>query len=160
VRFNQSTEVGINVACANTPSGAFSFMRFENDLYAQLGAISYNSATTTFSYGTTSDRRLKNVVGPLASADVIDRLNPVAFTWKQNGAPGAGFLAQELFEVFPNAVVPGDEGQTIKTPWMVDVSALVPVVVAELKALRKRVSSLEARADQSPTTLPGERTII
>jgi hypothetical protein len=125
-----------------------------------IGSIAYAGATSV-NYNTTSDARLKNVIGPVASGDLIDALNPIRFEWKHHPNEPArnGFIAQELVKVVPEVVTPGDTGDVIETPWMVDVSGLIPVVVSELKALRKRVSSLEARADQSPNTLPGERII-
>jgi hypothetical protein len=141
---------------------ASNYLAFYDNTSVLIGSVARSGPTgSAVVYNTTSDARLKDVIGPVASGDLIDALNPIRFTWKRGGSPArSGFIAQELATVIPEAVTPGDTGATITTPWMVDVSALIPVVVAELKSLRKRVSSLEARADQSPTTLPGERTII
>jgi hypothetical protein len=139
--------------------GNGTYINFLNSASAVCGSISLQSPTVT--YATTSDERLKDVLGPLVAGDIIDALNPVRFKWKNSDLPvRGGFLAQQVAKIVPEAVTPGDDGQAIVRPWMVDISALIPVVVAELKALRKRVSSLEVRADQSPTTLPGEGTII
>jgi hypothetical protein len=138
--------------------GTQTFIKFLDDTSVVCGSISLDGPTVD--YNTTSDERMKDVVGSLIAGDIIDALNPIRFKWKNSDLPvRGGFLAQQVAKVVPEAVKPGDDGAEIETPWMIDVSALIPVVVAELKALRKRVASLEVRADQNPDTLPGERII-
>jgi hypothetical protein len=64
---------------------------------------------------------------------------------------GHGFVAQELMKIAPMAVhAPddgerelGDFGEENHTAWGVDASKLMPYVIAELQALRKRVAELE-----------------
>lgn len=53
--------------------------------------------------------------------------------------------AQAVYEVAPYAVLPGDEDLTapMAKPWSADWSKLIPVLVAEIKALRARVAALE-----------------
>jgi hypothetical protein len=52
-----------------------------------------------------SDLRLKADIAPLPSAlDVIDALNPVSFTWKKDGRPDTGLIAQEVQKVLPDLV--------------------------------------------------------
>ena len=127
----------------------------------------YTNGTTT-AYNTASDRSLKDNIRDLASdidvGELIDRIKPVAFEWKATApefdvvaasAPrsniGHGFIAQELYEVVPLAVTPPlPIGPGKRDPkdgphlWGADFSKLVPYLVAELQALRKRVAELEA----------------
>ena len=61
---------------------------------------------------------------------------------------GHGFVAQDLIKVAPETVWPGfkrlNGTEKHPHPWGVDYSKLVPYLVCELQALRKRVAELEA----------------
>jgi Chaperone of endosialidase len=117
-----------------------------------VGAITTDGTHTI--YGGTSDARLKEDAGTVddtLSGRMIDRLKPRWFRWrsdadgKPEGKPEPGFFAQELNRVFPWAVRvgrgrPGTKGFQ---PWMTDVAKLMPVVIAELQFLRRRVAELE-----------------
>ena len=67
--------------------------------------------------------------------------------WKVDNSPGAGFVAQELVEVVPDAVLRGDDNDEIPEEgyqaWAVDMSKIMPYVVAGLKETMGRVSALE-----------------
>lgn len=116
---------------------------YHGNLASAVGSISVTSTTTAFN--TTSDRRLKtNITDFTASGPIIDAIQPREFDWKVNGNHDRGFIAQELYQVYPGAVLKGDDDATIKDQWAVDYSKLVPVLVAEVKALRARVAALEA----------------
>jgi hypothetical protein len=109
-----------------------------------VGSIETDGSSTNFN--TSSDKRLKTNVEPIDDAgELIDRMEPVRFDWITDGRVGHGCLAQDLHEVFPAAVRVGDDGPgpEVKDPWQVDYSALVPVLLAEVKALRARVKQLE-----------------
>ena len=56
-----------------------------------------------------------------------------------------GFIAQELYPVFEQAVTKGDDNEEITEEWGIDYSKLVPVLVAELQSLRKRLAALESK---------------
>ncbi|KXV36173.1 hypothetical protein AD940_00435, partial [Gluconobacter thailandicus] len=103
---------------------------------------------STVQYVTTSDYRLKENVETLSSdktKDVLDRLRPVEFDWKIDGRRQAGFIAHELSDVLPNAVVGKkddvDDDGNVK-PQHVDTSEIIPYLVSEVQALRKEVSKL------------------
>jgi hypothetical protein len=149
-------EYGISLKAAQ--AGSTTFLDFLNESETGIGSVTRSGGTVV--YNTTSDARLKDVLGPVEPGNAIDAIEPVRFTWKEHPAGPArlGFIAQDLHEVAPYAVTVGDDEK--RRPWMVDVSALIPVVIAELKALRKRVSTLEKRADQNLDTPPAERIII
>lgn len=107
-----------------------------------VGTISVT--TTATAYSTSSDARLKTNVRDYSPGNLLDLLKPRIFDWKTGHKDSIGFVAQELNEVYPQAVSPGDDGEEITQQWGVDFSKLVPVLVAELKALRARVAQLEA----------------
>jgi hypothetical protein len=54
-------------------------------------------------------------------------------------------IAQDLHTVAPEAVSVGDDGEELKTPWGVDYSKLVPMLVKEIQSLRARVAQLESK---------------
>jgi hypothetical protein len=109
------------------------------------GTITVDTTANTTAYNTTSDGNLKNVIGELELTDEIDRLRPVLFSWKSkpDGLVLPGFIAQEVFKIVPKACTP--PGKATAPHWQMDEAKLMPLVVAELKALRKRVVELENR---------------
>jgi hypothetical protein len=111
------------------------------------GAITSSGSTT--SYTSASDYRLKENVQPITMAmDVIARLRPVTYTWKSDGSPGHGFIAHELQEVVPDAVVGEkdavDSDGNIK-PQGIDKSYLVSYLTAAIQELSTKNAALEAR---------------
>jgi hypothetical protein len=116
---------------------------FENAAGAISGGIADSSGNTTL-YNTTCDAARKTAIETLPPVgNIIDNLRPVKFKWRDNLEAGyqIGFVAQEAHSVAPQAITPG----TDKLPWMMDYSKLVPLLVAELKSLRKRIADLEAQ---------------
>jgi hypothetical protein len=73
---------------------------FLNAAGGQRGMI--GGATNSVSYQTTSDVRLKKQIKPMGSTlDRVNTLKPSTYTWIRDEAKGFGFIAQEVFEVFP-----------------------------------------------------------
>jgi len=82
---------------------------FENNGGSQVGAITTDGSTTT--YTTSSDYRLKENVEPMSDALAkVLQLNPVTYKWKESGKDGQGFIAHELAEVVPDCVVGEKDG--------------------------------------------------
>jgi hypothetical protein len=73
---------------------------------------------------------------------MIDALEVYDFAWKSTGNRAHGVVAQELIEVFPEAVTHAEDLDL----WGVDYSKFVPLLLQEIKALRKRVAGLERRS--------------
>ena len=114
------------------------------------------ASTTSVSYTTTSDYRLKeNVFSVATPLDRLAQLKPVNFAWKVSGERVDGFLAHEVQEVVPEAIAGqkdevDDDGNPVYQG--IDQSKLVPLLtaalqeaVAEIKALKDRVTALEAQ---------------
>ena len=111
-----------------------------------VGSIQYNFSTGVTLFNTSSDATLKDDDGPPEREEVgsmIDKLEPRNFRWKNDraGVEHLGLMAQEVHRVFPDAVAPGEGNR----PWMMDHSKLVPLLLAEIKELRRRVHHLEGR---------------
>jgi hypothetical protein len=114
----------------------------------QIGSITQNG-TTGVLYNTTSDYRLKEDIQPLSSGLVrVNSLRPSIYKWKSDDSNGEGFMAHELAEVVPLAVTGqkdavNDDGSI--NPQSVDMSKIVPILVAAIQELSVKVKTLEAK---------------
>jgi hypothetical protein len=115
------------------------------------GSIVRVGATAAVVYNTSSDYRLKTVVGPVANAGQrIDALQPVEYTWNETGQSARGFIAHQFQEVYPNSVTGTKdgvdaEGKPVYQAMQASTSEVIADLVSELKLLRARVAALEAQ---------------
>ena len=120
----------------------------------QAGGTTVASVTTngtTVTYGTGSDYRLKNNIQPMTDAlSKVARLNPVTWKWNLNGTDGQGFIAHELAEVCPDAVV-GEKDAVDEDGnprhQMVDTSFLVATLTAAIQEQQALITTLTARIE-------------
>ena len=79
-----------------------------------------------------SDKTLKENVTPISeSLTKLAKVNPVQFTWKDNGKLANGVIAQEIEEIFPE-IVSQEAESGIKS---VSYIQLVPILVQAVKEL-------------------------
>jgi hypothetical protein len=138
----------------STDASGAGFAGFAKASGTVIGSITRVTTTDAVAYNTTSDGRLKeNLRDFTDSGRLIDALKPRVFDWKnsdENGKNVIGFIAQEEHAADPifahiGAVSVGDEDpDTVTKQWQRSDSALIPILVAELKALRQRVAALES----------------
>ena len=134
--------------CDDTTSGSGSrnmiVFGLNNTGYA---AISTNG--TTITYGTGSDYRLKTNVTPLTNSTAkVKALKPCSYNWvKAPEIHSQGFLAHELAEVVPQAVIGEKDAVngdgSIKSQ-QVDLSYVIPLLTAALQEALARIEALEA----------------
>jgi hypothetical protein len=163
---NGNTVMWVNQTFADSSSrGQIWFYRNE----VKVGAINSNSSST--SYSTSSDYRLKTDVQPMTGAtDRVKLLKPCNFEWIADGTRVDGFIAHEAQEVVPESVtgtkdammdeeyevtpaVVDDEGNettaavmgTRSVPDMqgIDQAKLVPLLTATIQELIARIEALE-----------------
>lgn len=113
--------------------------------YSSCGAITVSGTTTT--YATSSDYRLKKSIAPMTSGlATVSALKPITYKWNADDSDGEGFIAHELQEVIPHAVVGEkdavDENGKIK-PQGVDYSKLVVHLVAAIQELKAELDALK-----------------
>jgi len=112
------------------------------------GSITFNRASVLTAYNTTSDYRAKDILGPVEDAgETIDALS--VYRGKMKGATMERpmLIAHEAAEVAPYAVTgEKDAVDANGNPryQQMDVSAFVPLLIAEIQSLRARVAALEA----------------
>ena len=98
----------------------------------------------------------ENIETADSSGSLIDDIEIVKHDWiASDDKVRYGVIAQDLFEVVPEAVSRGTDGDFVeedlsgdemptKQVWGVDYSKLVPLLVKEVQELRARVAELEA----------------
>ena len=128
----------------NTSTVAESY--FNASAGTTVGSIVINAGGVSFN--NTSDYRIKKDVQPLTGGLArVNALKPSVYKFKHDDSTGEGFLAHELAEVVPTAVTGEkdavNEDGSIK-PQGVDLSKVVPILVAAIKELTARVEALEA----------------
>lgn len=113
---------------------------------SNIGGIS--SGTSSTSFNTTSDYRLKENVAPLTNAlNILEQVKPKSFNFIiEPDDVQHGFIAHELAEVLPYAVTGekdavDDEGNI--RPQQVDYSKLTGLLVGAVQELSARVKELE-----------------
>jgi hypothetical protein len=126
-----------------------------------VGSITTNSTTTFFN--TASDARLKVTYGPADCGALIDAVSVWDAAFKATPDQRRPMvLAHELQAVCPWAVT-GERYAVDITgdvlPQMVDHSMLVPMLLAEIKALRARVAALEGVQPAADTAHPNIRAL-
>jgi hypothetical protein len=150
--FLNDTAAVSNTLIHNTAtSGDNIFVGFGTEAtYTGRGSISYNRAGGLVAYNTTSDYRAKDILGPVTNTGAtIDALK--VYNGKMKGATieRPMLVAHEAQEVTPYAVTGEkdaiDEDGKPKYQQM-DVSSLVPLLIAEIQSLRARVAQLEQGA--------------
>ena len=130
-----------------TQGAGQSFMFMANSAGNKAGSIDH-TGTTTVAYTTSSDYRMKENVQPMVgSLDKVLQLKPVTYNWKEDGSDGQGFIAHELQEVCPDAVVGEkdavDSEGNIK-PQGIDTSFLVATLTAAIQELNAKVDAQAA----------------
>ena len=144
-----SSSVGVS-------GGTINFMAFRaRGTGTTVGSISSDATQTLFN--TTSDYRLKeNIVDMSDGITRLKKLAPKRFNFKANSSQTVdGFLAHEVKDVIPNAVV-GEKDAVDSSgnidPQGMDQSKLVPLLtaalqeaIAKIEVLETKVAALEAK---------------
>ena len=130
-------------------SGNNSFIAFSTEASAtERGSISYNRAGGLTVYNTTSDRRAKDILGNVTdSGELVDSLKVYNGIMKGATIARPMLIADEAQAITPYAVT-GEKDAVDKDGnpvfQQIDVSSYVPLLIAELQSLRKRVAELES----------------
>jgi hypothetical protein len=135
VGFYNASGIVLNTVTGTTSTATQ--IQFSNP-NGNVGSVTTNGTATL--YNVTSDQRLKeNIVDAPAFGSVIDSMQVRSYDWKTDHThQRAGFIAQELVTVAPEAVhQPADPEEMMA----VDYSKLVPMLVKEIQDLRKRLAA-------------------
>ena len=126
---------------SSTPSTNAYYMLFTKSGGITQGSITGAGTGTSINFNTTSDRRLKQNINDLNGAlDMIKLIRPRTYEYIANPKLSQiGFIAQELVEVFPQAVSGDPNGNVEEEPMMVDYSKITPVLTGAIKELNELV---------------------
>lgn len=139
---NTSTTANAPVMYANRQNvngNVINFRRANTD----VGNVSVTTSGTT--YNTTSDRRLKTDIQPIADAtDKLMQMQPVTHKWiaEPDGDAVHGFIAQDMQQICPEAVSGEDGGEEMMS---MDYGRITPVLVAALQDAHRKIEQLEQR---------------
>jgi hypothetical protein len=145
----QSNNAGAYISLGRTAASTTGneYIRF-NRAGAGVGGIVLNGLAAV-SYNTTSDIRLKENIRPTAFgiADLM-KVDVRDYNYKTDKSlPQTGFIAQQLYTVYPTAVTPG--GADEKTnPWMVDYSKVTPLLVKAIQDQQAEITDLKTRLER------------
>lgn len=142
--FNTSNHV-LDIGVGNS---SYSLTRyFYNDGTGQQLIGSVGMSGMGVSYNTTSDYRLKEDIVEIENGlDKINNLRPISWTWKNTSISSEGFLAHEVQEVIPVAVI----GEKDKYDYdgnpkyqQIDLTRIIPTLVSAVKELSLEISLLK-----------------
>jgi hypothetical protein len=111
-----------------------------------LGGIT-QSGSNTVAYNTTSDRRLKNnIVNTHFGITDLMKIQVRDYVYKADASKtlNTGFIAQELYEIFPNAVTKPVKADDM---WSVDYGKVTPLLVKAVQDLKTENDSLKAEIE-------------
>ena len=148
------TDPNITSKAQSSTNGVTQYhINFTNSSGTVHGRITSNNFSTT--YATTSDYRVKEDLQEMENATSrLLQLKPINFKWIGSEQRTDGFLAHEVKEVVPDAVVgekdateeiTDEEGitKTVSSLQALDQAKLVPLLVKTIQELEARISALE-----------------
>jgi hypothetical protein len=160
-QFMDGNDLDMGATAAATTGGgnlnmAGGNINMANGNIASAGQINANTLTvqgtaTATTYLHLSDARLKeNIRGIADPLAIVEQLKGHKFDWRQDGKPDIGFVAQEVQQVLPEAVVTSPEGH-LAVKYDVLTAPLVEAVkiqAAQINRLNQTVSQKSAEIEQ------------
>jgi len=141
----RSTGAGTAViARVDTLDGGTGTLEYFQYGSTEVGKITTNGTLTV--YNTTSDYRLKNVIGAVTGhGERLDALEPIEYEWKSNGSHTRGFLAHQFQEVYADSVTGTKDavdadGNPVYQAMQASTAEVIADLVAEIQSLRKRLA--------------------
>ncbi len=146
---NGSTAYGI----ANT-SGSANYYPFSfSNSNGVVGSIAASGTATA--YNTTSDRRLKERIGNthLGLAELMQiPVRDFNYISDPRKTREQGFIAQELYKVYPSAVTVGGDDPKEK-PWQIDYGRLTPLLLRAVQQQQEEISALKTELTHDEATI-------
>ncbi|GLR16909.1 hypothetical protein GCM10007940_15240 [Portibacter lacus] len=137
-----------------TRSMYISFAKPNGTIIGAISQLDNNSIV----YYESSDERLKEEIQPTrVGIETLMNINVRDYKWKngnEDAIPTTGFIAQELYEIYPIAAKKGGEDETVD-PWQIAPKQLIPLMVKSIQdqqhtieTLREENNVLSARLDR------------
>lgn len=149
---NSNTGHGLYIKAGSNTAIAALFVRFSRPDGTVCGSIQQVSLTGT-GYNTTSDKRLKNIIGTTQKGlmDLMKiRVYDYSFKSDADKKVETGFMAQELYDIFPQAVSkPAENNEPVeKNPWMVDYGRVTPLIIKAVQEQQQMIDDLKKQNEK------------
>jgi len=116
----------------------FSFQ--ENSV--EIANLNSNGNMTAQNFFSVSDKRFKTNISTITNAgDLLKQIRGVRFDWLKDNSPDIGVIAQEIFNVIPEAIV-----STNTNMLTVAYNKIIPLLIETINDLQRRVELLEKTA--------------
>jgi hypothetical protein len=140
----------LSVWGSDTASSTLAFNVINNASTTVFAVFNGGNAQLSGTLTQSSDRRLKTDIESLDASStlaLIDKLDPVAFTWKNRSQDGQqmGFIAQDVQKLFPTLV--STTSPTALTPngtLGVNYIGLISPIIKAIQALSSKIDALAA----------------
>lgn len=144
ITFNPSTGIldvnNIEADSATIGNLAFTSMNGGN---IEADSATFTSTVNAQDFNSTSDISLKENIETLNDAiNVINRIRPVSFLWKEDGRGAYGVIAQEIEEVLPE-IVDKDKNNIKRVAY----SQLIPFLIQVIQEQHKEIQNIKAVLD-------------
>ncbi|MEO8150907.1 MAG: tail fiber domain-containing protein [Bacteroidia bacterium] len=152
---NTNSSHGLQITAGSNTNTTFQgayFIIFYRPGATFCGGI-FQSVGNSVNYGSASDKRLKNIIGTSQKglSDLM-KINIYDYTFKSdpNKNVQTGFMAQELYEIFPQAVgKPIDNNEPAeKNPWMVDYGKVTPLIIKSVQEQQQMIDELKKQNEK------------
>lgn len=112
--------------------------------YVSTTKLYFNPLTGTFSatsFNSLSDENYKeNIETIIDGLNIVDKINPVSFNWKDNNKKSYGVIAQEIEKIIPEIVDTTEND--IKT---VSYDQIIPFLIQAVQQLKKEIEDLKSQ---------------
>jgi hypothetical protein len=122
-----------------------------------IGSVTNDGSWSGVHFNTTSDRRLKENIAPtVRGLDTLSKMNVDDFNYiaDPNKSRVQGLIAQELYDVYPEAVTKGGPDPKLQ-PWQIDYSRLTPLLIKAMQDLKATNDQLAQRVSTLEKTVAG-----
>jgi hypothetical protein len=146
--YSSNSGPGLNIRDTTAQNGN-TFIQFNNG-GTTAGTITSNG-TTTMTYGSASDYRLKKDLVPMVGAlEKVALLQPKTGKWIGDDSSFIGFVAHELQNVFPDAIVGekdkvDEQGNPVYQMIDTGTASLVATLTAAIQELKAELDALKAK---------------
>ncbi len=152
---NNADRLGLQVQ-AGEDSGTGTLIQFRDGDGTDVGEITFSGTTAT--YGTSSDRRMKdNIIDTRYTLqDLLNiQVRDYTFNTENSGRVYTGFIAQDLKNIYPDAVFAPDDGITANNPkmWSVDYGKITPLIVKSIQDLNLKIEGFKSLNPDEPESL-------
>jgi hypothetical protein len=104
-------------------------------------SLDTNGNMTAQNFFSVSDQRYKKNISTISDAgNLLKQIRGVRFDWMRDGSHDIGVIAQEVFEVIPEAIV-----STNTSMLTVAYNKIIPLLIETIKDLQSRVETLEKK---------------